>query len=118
MVLAGAVVVVQDVAKLSTMKLRRSKLEEPGADPCPTPEPSLPDKIQFQNIKIHIQFNLIKRINSVALLCFATFNMSFCNLYAYVVFFVKTQKLFRYSLKELAHIYKRSSYYSGYFKFT
>ena len=40
--LVGAVVVVQVVAKLSTIKLSRSRLDEPGADPCPTPDPSLP----------------------------------------------------------------------------
>lgn len=44
LVLVGAVVVVQVVAKLSTMKLSRSRLDEPGADPCPTPDPSLPVK--------------------------------------------------------------------------
>ena len=41
-VLVGAVVVVQVVAKLSTIKLSRSRLDDPGADPCPTPDPSLP----------------------------------------------------------------------------
>jgi hypothetical protein len=42
LVLVGAVVVVQVVAKLSTIKLSRSRLDDPGADPCPTPDPSLP----------------------------------------------------------------------------
>lgn len=40
--LAGAVVVVQAVARLSTMKLSRSRLDEPGTLPCPVPDPSLP----------------------------------------------------------------------------
>lgn len=42
LLLVGAVVVVQVVAKLSTMKLSRSRLDEPGADPCPMLDPSLP----------------------------------------------------------------------------
>jgi hypothetical protein len=42
LVLVGAVVVVQVVAKLSTIKLSRSRLDDPGAEPCPTPDPSLP----------------------------------------------------------------------------
>lgn len=57
-VFAGAVVVVHDVAKLSTMKLNRSRLEEPGVVPCPVFVPSLPEK----KGKIEI---VITRINTL-----------------------------------------------------
>lgn len=57
-VLAGAVVVVQAVAKLSTMKLSRSRLDEPGTLPCPEPDPSLPNNIKG---KINLLFKSLNQ---------------------------------------------------------